>query len=177
MEFLELLVDEHKPIRRAVEVLRVMAKTEAWTDRHDVNALLMFLHYFADACHQAKEESLLFPVLISSCAPDACLEIDVLLKEHREERSFIEKVQLALFTDTRSEFNRRAKELVELLSKHITQEENVLFPLAERILTREKASEIAMRMHEADAEFGHTQRKLLLDLLEQLEARYTSKAA
>jgi len=37
--------------------------------------------------------------------------------------------------------------------------------------------EIGYRMQEADANFGYTQRKLLLDLLQQLADKYIRKAA
>jgi len=70
-----------------------------------------------------------------------------------------------------------ARRLIDVLSEHVTNEESVLFPLAEKILTREKAIEIGERMQEADANFGYTQRKLLLDLLQQLADKYIRKAA
>ena len=49
MESCSLLDSEHKAIRRAVNVLRTMTEQVEHglpTDRHDVNALLIFLHYF-----------------------------------------------------------------------------------------------------------------------------------
>jgi len=96
---------------------------------------------------------------------------------HSEERSLIEETQVALFTDRRSEFIANARGLVKLLSEHLTKEESFLFPLAEQILTREKASEVSRRMQEADANFGYTQRKLLMDLLQRLAEKYIRKAA
>jgi hemerythrin-like domain-containing protein len=59
MEFSELLIKEHEPIRRAISVLEAMAsdaENGRRINRNDVNALFIFLHYFAHACHQAKEE-------------------------------------------------------------------------------------------------------------------------
>src|SRR5262245_52374448 len=69
VDFSELLIKEHEPIRRATTVLEGMitdAENDRRINRSDVNALLIFLHYFADACHQAKEEAILFPVLRQS---------------------------------------------------------------------------------------------------------------
>jgi hemerythrin-like domain-containing protein len=180
MDFSKFLTDEHKAIRRAVDVLNAMTKQVeqgVGVDRHDVNALLIFLHYFADACHQAKEETILFPALQESVGFTSSLEPGSLLKKHNQERSLIEQMQVTLFTETPPQFIASARRLIDVLSEHVTNEESVLFPLAEQILTREKAIEIGERMQEADANFGYTQRKLLLDLLHQLADKYIRKAA
>jgi len=180
MDYSRFLTDEHKTIRRAVDVLNAMtarAEQNVNVDIHDVNALLMFLHYFGDVCHQAKEETILFPALQSSEGFTSSFDPGALLKGHNEERALIEQTQLTLFTDNHSEFVASARKLINVLSEHLTKEESVVFPLAEQILTREKAMEIGYRMQEADANFGYTQRKLLLDLLQQLADKYIRKAA
>src|SRR5262249_5650858 len=105
MRFSELFLAEHELIHRAVAVLeRMTAKADAgiYADRHDINALLIFLHYFVDACHQTKEESILFPTLRqaqtpvqSSQSPASVVgEIEDLLREHVEDRFLIERSQL-----------------------------------------------------------------------------------
>jgi hemerythrin-like domain-containing protein len=181
MEFSRLLSEEHKPIRRALHVLKAMTEQVeqgVWTDKHDVNALLVFLHYFADVCHQAKEESILFPALKSSEKYyGSRAQLESLLEEHEEDRDLIEETQLLLLTDMQPQFIANARKLINLLSEHATKEEEVLFPLAEQILPPEKAQEIAMQMQEADAKFGRTQRELLVDMLQHLYEKYIQKAA
>jgi hemerythrin-like domain-containing protein len=145
------------------------------TDRHDVNALLIFLHYFGDVLHQSKEESILLPALKSS---DKCPEdFKSLLGEHVQQRGLIEKTQFLLFTDLQDEFVASARKLIGLLSKHADEEEHVLFPLAERILTIAKAEEVRAKLEYSDAEFGERQLRLLMDMLHQLEDKYIPKAA
>jgi hemerythrin-like domain-containing protein len=145
------------------------------TDRHDVNALLIFLHYFGDVLHQSKEESILFPALKSS---DKCPEdLKSLLGEHVQQRGLIEKTQFLLFTDLQDEFVASARKLIDLLLKHADEEEHVLFPLAERILTVAKAEEVRTKLQDSDAEFGERQLRLLMDMLHQLEDKYIQKAA
>lgn len=70
-----------------------------------------------------------------------------------------------------------ARKLISLLSDHATKEEDILFPLAEQILPTEKAQEIAVQMMEADARFGYTQVKLLVDMLQTLHEKYIRKVA
>ena len=150
-------------------------------DGHDVNALLIFLHYFADTDHQAKEESILFPFLRQSQrfihGEFEREELEQLLREHGEERWLIEKVQLALVSNNPSEFIEKAGTLAKVLSEHALKEEQQLFPMAERILSQPEAEELSMRFEEADASFGDSQRTLLMELLQELEDKYLRKAA
>ena len=188
MRFSELFLAEHQLIYRATAVLERMtnqADTGIYADRHDINALLIFLHYFVDAFHQAKEESILFPTLrqaqtsVQSADSAAALarELDNLLGEHVEDRVLIDRSHLLLFSGKPEEFAEKGKALALLLSKHAHHEEQYLFPLAEQILTWEQADSVAMRMEHADAQFGESQKKLLVDILEELERKYLTKAA
>ena len=187
MQFSELFLEEHRLIRRALAVLSTMTdRPEAGTssDRHDVNALLIFLHYFVDACHQAKEDSILFPALRRSVtaqsleAADPLLEqLQHLLREHMEDRALIDKSQLALFSEEPAKFVENGRALVKLLSEHAHFEEETLFPEAEEILSQEESNILTTRMEEADAEFGASQRGLLIAMLEELERKYLTKAA
>jgi hemerythrin-like domain-containing protein len=185
MEFLELLIKEHEPIRRAISVLEGMAsdaENGRRINRNDVNALLIFLHYFADACHQAKEETILFPILReseTSIRVEGVVreQLEDLLKEHSEERSLVEETQLALFSERPSDFIESARKLGKVLSEHALKEEQVLFPIARKILTRKEAEEVLTRIEEADAKFGCSQRALLIELLQELEEKYAPRAA
>ena len=180
ISFTDLLTKDHIALRRALNVLRTMTdRVEGGipTDRHDVNALLIFFHYFGDVLHQAKEESILFPALKSSDKFASSDELENLLGEHNEERGLIEKVQFLLFTDKQDEFISSARKVIDLLSEHADKEEHVLFPLAYGMLTTAKANEVTAKLEEADAEFGLRQRELLMDMLHQLEDKYIRKAA
>src|SRR5262249_23656981 len=151
-------------------------------NRNDVNALLIFLHYFADACHQAKEETILFPILRRSeksirVERVVQAQLEDLLNEHSEERSLLQETQLALFSEQPAEFIESASKLVKVLSEHALQEEQVLFPIASRILTQKDADEVLARIEAADAKFGCSQRALLIELLQELEQKYSRRAA
>src|SRR5262249_21731503 len=112
MEFRDLLTEEHTAIERALEVLRTMVdrvERRVPTDKHDVNALLIFLHYFGDACHQAKEEAILFPILKSAEMSAASVKLELFQEDHSDQRDSIEAAQLALFTDNQDEFVASAR--------------------------------------------------------------------
>jgi hemerythrin-like domain-containing protein len=64
MEFSELLIKEHEPIRRAISVLEGMAsdaENGRRVNRNDVNALLIFLHYFAEPVIRPRKKPYCFP--------------------------------------------------------------------------------------------------------------------
>ena len=66
MKSTDLLMQEHKLILRALDVLDAVADSMESTgtaDQADVDKVLNFLRWFADAHHQAKEETILFPAL------------------------------------------------------------------------------------------------------------------
>ena len=64
MKSTEFLIKEHKLILRALDVLDAMSasieKTET-VGHPDIDKILDFLRWFADAHHQAKEETICFP--------------------------------------------------------------------------------------------------------------------
>jgi hemerythrin-like domain-containing protein len=178
--FIDLLTAEHKALRRALNILRTLTdrvERGMSTDKHDINALLIFFHYFGDVLHQAKEESILFPALKSCDEFTSFPKLEGLLVEHNEERGLLEKAQFDLFTDKQDEFIASARKLIDLLSEHADEEEHVLFPLADKILRMTNAHEVTEKFQQADAQFGLKQRKLLMDMLQELEDRYIRKAA
>src|SRR4051812_38168108 len=130
MEFSESLKVEHCLIRRALEILEAMTERVERgiaAEKHDVNALLIFLHYFGDACHQAKEEAILFQSLKRSKDYVPSPELEALLEEHSYEREIVEQTQIALFSDSRNEFIANARKLIRVLSGHSMKEEQVIF--------------------------------------------------
>lgn len=68
MKATEYLIQEHKLILRALDLLDAMSATiekGQAVDLQDGATVLDFLRWFGDAHHQAKEETILFPALKS----------------------------------------------------------------------------------------------------------------
>ena len=118
-------------------------------NRNDVNALFIFLHYFAHACHQAKEEPYCFYSEavgdIQTCGRCYTRAVAGSFTEHTEEQSLVEQAQLAPFSERRSEFVESARKLGKILSGHTLKEEQVVFPITRKILTRKEADEVLTR--------------------------------
>jgi hemerythrin-like domain-containing protein len=144
MKCTDLLLQDHKVILRALDVLQQMAKR---VEKHqplehdDVEAFLRFLRSFGDDYHQCKEESALFPelrrVLRSPEGP-----VERMLFEHDQERSLVEAVEDALFTKNGPEFVHFAHRLIDMLRDHIRKEDHILFQMIERSLSSEQDEKI-----------------------------------
>ena len=173
MKCTDLLIQEHKVILRALNVLEQMGlsvENHETVNMEDVEALLRFLRRFADDHHEAKEESALFPELVrSSSEQNAALR--QMLFEHDQERSLVCALEEALYTRKGPEFTHFANAYVALIRSHIKKEDYILFDVVDRSLSAEQDQRIV-------AEFDKFQVNpdVLADL-GRLEWKYLRKAA
>jgi hemerythrin-like domain-containing protein len=114
-----------------------------------LNGLLEFFRLFADRCHHGKEEDFLFPLLEKKGIPRGGGPIGVMLSEHGRGRELIHEMELAAsqFQDSPGVSGRRwaqaAGEYTNLLREHIAKENDVLFQMAESLLTNEEQERLA----------------------------------
>src|SRR5437867_2974826 len=144
MKCTDLLVQDHKVILRALDVLEHMAKrveSDQRVDAEDVETILRFLRTFADGHHQAREESALFPELRRT-APANEGPLCQMIFEHNQERSLVEGLEDAMHTKKGMEFVYFANRLTQLIRTHIHKEDNILFPIAEGLLSAEQDERI-----------------------------------
>ena len=72
MKATQTLIHEHEVITQGLAVLDAMATRLARGEgvpAHDLEQLLEFFSVFADGCHHAKEERILFPALEAAGMP------------------------------------------------------------------------------------------------------------
>jgi hemerythrin-like domain-containing protein len=173
MKCTDILIREHKVILRALDVLDQMAtqtENNQFVDPNDVETLLRFLRSFADDHHQMKEESALFPVLMTtSLANDSRLR--QMTFEHDQERSLVEGLEDALRTKKGSDFVLFAKWLALLIRTHIHKEDNILFELAQRSLSEQQDEKITAELNRFQVDPG------IVAALDCLEVMYLRPAA
>jgi hemerythrin-like domain-containing protein len=139
-------------------------------ETEDVQAVVQFLHTFADDHHQAKEESALFPELRRTSAAQEGPPRQMLF-EHDQERSLVDGQEEALLTKRGTEFVHFANRITALLRHHIQKEDNILFDIVERSLSTEQDDKIV-------AEFKNFQTNMeFLADLRRLEWKYLRRAA
>ena len=140
MKSVERLKAEHDLIERGLTLLqKAVARLEAgqplpegfpeWASR--------FFQQFADQCHHAKEEDVFFPVLKQRGIPEQGGPIGVMLHEHVLGRDCVGRMREASQAQPLDAptFAEAARQYIPLLRQHIFKENNVLFRMAERVMS------------------------------------------
>jgi hemerythrin-like domain-containing protein len=110
-------------------------------DYDRIGKCIRFIRLFADACHHGKEEDLLFPALQDEGLPGDSGPIAVMLHEHRLGRRFAstmaDNVDEARSGDADAwkRLERAGRDYVGLIRGHILKEDNVLFDMADQMVT------------------------------------------
>jgi len=140
----------------------------------DLRSYLGFLKEFADKCHHGKEEGILFPALTQAGLPAQGGPVEVMLSEHTDGRALIQQMERAAAGALdAAAFTRAAGQYADLLRSHIEKENNVLFPMAERMLPGPTMNEIQgkFEQHE-ETVIGHGRHEELHRLLKDLKQKY-----
>lgn len=172
MKCTDLLIQDHKAILRALDVLEQMAKRVE--DHHplehdDVETILRFLRLFADDYHQGKEEGALFPELRRVLPPHG--PVRHMLFEHDQERSLVDGIEDALFTKRGEEFVHFAHRLIAFMRDHVRKEEVVLFDIVGRVFSREQDENVAVELNKFEIS------PAFLSDLQALEKKYLRQKA
>lgn len=157
----ESLIHEHEIVRlvldaigREVEQIDGLGKA----DFEVIRKILDFSRNFTDRCHHAKEENHLFTALVKRGLSRDEGPIAVMLWEHTQGR---EKIKVIADTLAYAEKgNGIARDILrqnldayaKLLQAHISKENNVLFPLADKLLTPEDQKDLEKAFEKVEAE-------------------------
>lgn len=137
------LSEEHRSVERLLaSLLHITAKGRAGDE---VTKLLLarHLHLFRelmDVLHHGREEDILFESMLAAGMPREQGPVAVMLAEHEQGRSHVmamgqvAAVSGALTASELDTLNRHATAFVQLLSSHIAKEDNILYPMAYRLL-------------------------------------------
>jgi len=120
MDWYGVMIEEHMVILRAVEALKIYSgKLASGKDvpKDILDGILDVLMNFADRCHHAKEETVLFPLLLKK-GPQHREMVDSLLSEHAQGRGFVRGMR----SGSRDEAIKNAQEYAALLPRHIAKE-------------------------------------------------------
>jgi len=155
------LIAEHNAVLLALQVLEkleAVLSCEASQATEDLAQLLGFFRGFVDACHHAKEEEVLFPELERRGVGRERGPIGVMLAEHTRGRQLVHEMSELLERLRHGESGaaaaiaERAREYRALLVAHIFKENNVLFPMADRLVPDEVTATITGRFDAIESE-------------------------
>ena len=177
MKATNFLIQEHKLILRALEVLDGMTASMEGQDKADpgdVDKVLDFLRWFADAHHQTKEETILFPVLKARAATED-RSVRHMIFEHDHERHLIEDLEKDLRLGQLSNFASSASRLSSTLRNHIYKEDQLLFPEVDTLLDAEQDNAIFELLNRFETALDKEILDVKLNELHTLEWKYLRK--
>ena len=158
---------EHEVILRALAILERAGERLAAgrvVDEAALGELVQLLRTFADKCHHGKEEHQLFPKLREKGVGATLV---VFLEDHEEGRRYLATLAGSAPPAERAAAGRR---YVGLLRDHIQREDEVLFPMADDVLSLEDHAELAKRYEEVERDvIGPGVHERLLTTLDRLE--------
>jgi len=139
----QALVSEHRLILRMIALLERNAPRTAAGSYSNWKFYLDgvdFIRNYADRFHHAKEEDVLFEALIKNGMPREHSPIAAMLMEHDQGRAFVKAMETATLEalDGQEGVERiiadNALAYAALLREHIEKEDDILYPLAERVI-------------------------------------------
>lgn len=155
-----ILLTEHRLIEEVLDSLERAAEAyrkDPVPPAREAGEMVWFLRAFADGCHHAKEESILFPLLESKGLSPNMGPTAVMRMEHRLGASLIADMDLGLSgagEPARRRFAHAAEAYAALLRAHIRKEDHCVFALAASLLDQEEARDLAAAFRKADAAFA-----------------------
>jgi hemerythrin-like domain-containing protein len=180
----EELIHEHEAIQTMLRILesassRLVAGEQVSAD--DLANMVEFLRVFADRCHHAKEETVLFPAMEAVGIPRERGPIGVMLSEHDAGRKHIQGMAAALESyrsgavGAAREFATQARLYTHLLLQHIQKENQILFPMADAHIAEREQERIAQEFARLEAEqIGEGTHERFHALLGELKQAYLS---
>lgn len=157
----EVLVQEHEIIGRVLDGAERMVRGIEATGEvpvEKVRQVMAFVREFADGCHHAKEENLLFERMHLCGMPVEQGPIAVMNHEHEMGRAYMRALADALARVEQGD-GAAAHEVaisltsyVELLRAHIFKENNILFPMADNLFSPRDQADLTEAFARVDAD-------------------------
>jgi len=157
------LSHDHKYILKVVHALSVFDEKLERDERIDVGQIqkvVQFMRNFADKCHHAKEEAVLFPAMEKKGVPKTGCPLAALRAEHIKGRALVTALENAAnnyavnHTGAVEAIRDAISGIRQLYPNHIWKEDEMVFPLAERLFTDDELEYISAEFEKAESEFG-----------------------
>lgn len=151
MQATQVLSSEHRVIER------VLASLEKATDAIEAGVAVRpgffldaagFIRGFADGCHHFKEEKVLFTTMNEHGVPVQGGPLGVMLNEHELGRKYTREMRQGAERWEAGEASgsdavvTAARNYILLLQQHIAKEDQILFPMADRVIPAEEHEQV-----------------------------------
>ncbi len=176
------LMEEHRAIERLLRVLATVSKNLQNGGNANIDSLekaIDFIRTFADRCHHAKEEDVLFRFIGLRGLPFHEGPIGVMLMEHDEGREYVKNMADAVEgmksgrQDSATKYAENAINFANLLSQHIQKEEGVLYAMADHLMGPGDEDSLMEQFRSSEAKkAGEGVHEKYLRILSELEKEF-----
>lgn len=156
-----ILVNEHRIIEQVLNCLERMMErcaSEGKLEETPAREAIGFFRAFAGCSHLAKEKAHLFPLIAGTKCPQGCNPSDLMVREDQHGHAHLQAMEEAITGAAAGEtgsvtlFVQHGQEYIALLMKYIENEEDWLFPQADRVLDEAKQQVLEERLQRDDSE-------------------------
>jgi hypothetical protein len=137
----ELLMTDHETTEKVFDAMTNAFQDPQGPPAEMVAAMLEYFTAYVDGCHNKKEEDHLFPLIERRGIPKTGGPLAVMLQEHDQSRTMLEELvpigraYAAGDSGVLPEFRRRFGEYAALLKNHYWKENDILYPMARRVMS------------------------------------------
>jgi hemerythrin-like domain-containing protein len=134
------LENDHVQILRLIEVMERITETENPNVEH-LELIVKIIREFADGLHHAKEEQVLFPLMVQKGFSNESGPVAVMLHDHAEGRNYVKGMDENISQFKKGDHSalktvyQNMLDYADLLKNHIGKENNVLFRMADKAFT------------------------------------------
>jgi len=183
----EILSSEHRVIEIGIDCLERISEEaikESKLDKESAEQAVDFIRNFADRCHHGKEENQLFALLEEKGMPADGGPTGQMKHEHEQGRAFVSGMADSIDDASNgnagalSKFVQNARGYIQLLRDHVKKEDNILFPMADRMLSNDDQEGLLSAFDKVETEhMGKGTHDKYLRIVESLADKYgVSKA-
>jgi hemerythrin-like domain-containing protein len=153
------LEDDHVYIQRLIDVMEHLTLKQAQA-LEPVEEIVELIRKFADGMHHAKEEKLLFPLMVEKGFSTTQGPVAVMLSDHVQGREYVRQISDGIVRFRSGENNawveiqNGMKGYIELLRGHIYKENNILFRMADNVMDKEEQLHLLLEFNKIDQGSG-----------------------
>lgn len=174
----ENLENDHVYILRLVEVMEKMVYLKS-SDTEDMELVVRLIQNYADGFHHAKEETLLFPLMVKKGFSNEQGPVAVMLNDHEAGREFVKGMIVGIATyklgneGALEDVYKNMQSYADLLRAHIGKENNMLFRMADRAFSEEEQQELLVAFGEIESSnYSSGKIEQYIKEIEELENKY-----
>lgn len=170
----EILMKDHEMTERVFAAVEKAFAEPADPTPGLVANVREYLVTYVDRCHNQKEERALFPLLARRGIPSEGGPVAVMLAEHAQASALVDRIDAAAKKYVDGDRGRlpalkEAFAAYAALNKpHYWKENDILYPLANRVLSPEDGAELVDEIEEIEQELGPSSRERYWKLAEEI---------